>query len=216
MTFTKSIIFLFWTTFHVFWPFQHVLCASSVARTEAQSFNLPFSIFQTVSLARLERNQKQDAKKVILQVSYNTFPILESYDEYVLQYIEESGFQDIDFEETYFGENGVLCAIMDHSNEEELIGTCGFKRIDHATCELRRMFLKLEHHDRGIGKAAIEFLIGLARQKGYKEIRREHQRLRDQKKEVQAVQAYEALGFKKTNCWDGAGDGTCLLLSFLP
>jgi len=72
------------------------------------------------------------------------------------------------------------------------IACAGIRKIDAATAELKRMYIKSSHRGRGIGKQLLAEAIDLAKQCGYKKIKL------DTLSSMQpAMQLYRSAGFKE-------------------
>jgi GNAT superfamily N-acetyltransferase len=71
-------------------------------------------------------------------------------------------------------------------------GCVALKKIDDASCEMKRMFVYPEYHGKGIGYVLAKAIIDEAKNIGYKTMR-----LDTSFRQVEALKLYESLGFKK-------------------
>ncbi|GGC00973.1 GNAT family N-acetyltransferase [Dyadobacter sediminis] len=116
-------------------------------------------------------------------------------------------FQNFDDELTvvsdmYGAPTGVLLLVK---NENEYIGAVGLRRIENDfTCEVKRMYIRLEFQGKGIGKALMSSVIECARMLHYKIIKLDTLGT----KMPAAVALYKSFGFRETvpynyNPYDG-------------
>lgn len=83
-------------------------------------------------------------------------------------------FQNVDeeftkFENMYSKPEG--CFLIAVSDDEEVLGGAGLRKLTPDICEMKRLFVYPEHLNRGIGKRLCIDLIVQARNLGYKKIR---------------------------------------------
>jgi putative acetyltransferase len=94
-----------------------------------------------------------------------------------------------DLDKYYFNENGYFAVIeLDGS----IVGSYGLCRISDSACELRKMYLLLEHQGKGFGKMMMEDALKKAKELGYCEII-----LETNKKLDKAIHLYFKYGFKE-------------------
>ncbi|MBM2814621.1 MAG: acetyltransferase family protein [Ignavibacteria bacterium] len=97
--------------------------------------------------------------------------------EIILEYNDWLGFdlsfQDFDIEinnleEMYSEpEGGLVLALLDN----QVIGVAGIRKIGNGECELKRMFVKRDFRNLGIGRMLLEYSIKLARELKYDKIK---------------------------------------------
>ncbi len=78
-------------------------------------------------------------------------------------------------------------------HEESLAGCIALRKIDHDICEMKRLFLRSEFRNKGVGRRAVQHLINEARSIGYKRMRLDTIAGRMD----EAIALYRALGFKE-------------------
>ncbi len=69
----------------------------------------------------------------------------------------------------YARPNGVI--IIAYINKKEPIGCVGIRKFEETICELKRMYLKIEYRELGIGKALLREAIKKGKELGYYKIR---------------------------------------------
>ena len=128
------------------------------------------------------------AKRLIVTVADSIYQWNRPIDETLWLFDEQNVFQDMcDVQAYYFDCHGVFLALFD---DDQLIGTGAFRKIDETVCELKRMYLLPQYHGQGIGYRVIQKLLDQARQLGYKTIR-----LETGEQHSRAIRFYERLGF---------------------
>lgn len=76
------------------------------------------------------------------------------------------------------------------------VGCAGVRNIQDQICELKRMYIQVNHRHKGLGERLLNQSIGLAKTLGYKKIR-----LDTVAKMVSAIKLYRAKGFKKIDAY---------------
>ena len=77
------------------------------------------------------------------------------------------------------------------SDDDEIAGCIALRPLDDERCEMKRLFVRLDHHGGGIGRRLIEGLIGEARRIGYRTM------VLDTLPQMRAAQhLYQAFGFR--------------------
>jgi ribosomal protein S18 acetylase RimI-like enzyme len=85
---------------------------------------------------------------------------------------------------------------------DEYTGCVGLRKIEDGVCEMKRLYIKLEHQGHGLGKKLIELIIKDAKSIGYKKMRLDTIK----EKMPNAVDLYEKRGFKKIDAYYGNPD----------
>lgn len=110
--------------------------------------------------------------------------------EYGLKPDESSTDADLnDIEAKYQNNNGYFGLLI---FKDIIIGTFGLYKLTDEICELRKMYLKKEHRGQGLGKFVVNYIIDLAKEKGYKIIELETASVLKE-----AIGLYERYGFKE-------------------
>lgn len=71
-----------------------------------------------------------------------------------------------DIEASYFGEGGRFDVLVDSAGA--IVGSVGLHRIDSATVELRKMYLRPELRGQGLGKRLLDYALTEARKLGFR------------------------------------------------
>ena len=89
-----------------------------------------------------------------------------------IAYRESQGhLKDMDEIQEYYFENGGVFLVL--TIDDELIGMGAIRRLEDKVCELRRLWLLLEYHGKGLGYRLLMELFKYARELGYERIRLE-------------------------------------------
>jgi putative acetyltransferase len=90
---------------------------------------------------------------------------------------------------------GGLILILDVQSGKE-VGCAGIRKSEEKIAELKRMFIKKEHRNKGLGKELLRRAIKLSKELGYEKIRLD---TLDTMKP--AIALYEKFGFKQTGAY---------------
>jgi putative acetyltransferase len=101
--------------------------------------------------------------------------------------------EEIDIQ--YNKPGGGLILIIDSLSGEE-IGCAGIRKSEEKIAELKRMFIKEEHRNKGLGKQLLQRVIELSKALGYEKIRLD---TLDTMKA--AIALYEKSGFRQTGAY---------------
>lgn len=116
--------------------------------------------------------------------------IFEVLEEYGLKPDESSTDADLnDIEGQYKNNNGFFGIIIYH---DLIIGTFGLYKLTEEVCELRKMYLNKQHRGKGLGKHVVNYIISMAKEKGYKSIELETASVLKE-----AIGLYKRYGFKE-------------------
>jgi putative acetyltransferase len=105
----------------------------------------------------------------------------------------ENELKEIDIQ--YNKPHGGLILIVDGQTDEE-IGCVGIRKSEEQVAELKRMFIKDAHRNKGLGKELLSRSIELSKSLGYEKIRLD---TLDTMK--QAIALYEKFGFRQTGAY---------------
>ena len=142
-----------------------------------------------IEIRRIRLEDVPAAKELIYRVAHQVFHDTRPLEESVAYYESQGELQDMDdVQKTYFDNNGIFL-VMTEANQ--LIGTGAIRRLDGETCELKRLWLLLPYHGRGLGYRLLQKLLSFARQKGYARIRLET----DREAQSRAYNLYKRVGF---------------------
>ena len=129
-----------------------------------------------LTIQRLKPTQVDAAKAVVIACCLEFFgnppQLFEDMDQIAAQYTEPSG---------------IFLVLMDG---DRVVGTGAVRRLDDATCELKRMWFLPEYRGKGQGMKISELLLEFARAAGYKKMR-----LDTVPELVAANKLYQRLGF---------------------
>jgi putative acetyltransferase len=142
-----------------------------------------------IEIRHIRSDEVHAAKNLIYRVAHQVFHDSRSLEESVTYYEARGQLHDMDdVQQTYFDNDGIFLVMTE---DEELIGTGAIRRLDEETCELKRLWLLLPYHGRGLGYRLLQELLSFARQKGYARIRLET----DRDAQSRAYNLYKRLGF---------------------
>ena len=109
--------------------------------------------------------------------------------EYSLEPDPESTDADLkDIEWSYFDRGGAFYVLEDRPGS--IIGAYGLYRIDEATCELRKMYLRKSFRGMGLGKLLLEDALTRAKQMGFARVTLETASVL-----MEAISLYRSYGF---------------------
>lgn len=130
-----------------------------------------------LTIQRLKPAQIDAAKAVVTACCLELFghppQVFDDMDQISIQYAEPSG---------------IFLVLMDG---DRVVGTGAVRRLDDATCELKRMWFLPEYRGKGHGTKMSELLLEFARAAGYKKMR-----LDTVPQLAAANKLYQRLGFK--------------------
>ncbi|MBC9796136.1 GNAT family N-acetyltransferase [Sinomicrobium weinanense] len=113
-----------------------------------------------------------ELREAISDSDYKTGTVL--FREYAAGIGVDLEFQDFNREienirDQYSRPDGVLFIAYD--TDQRPIGCFAIRKLDHATCELKRMYLRKEARGRGLGKQFLNTSVRLGKELGYKKMR---------------------------------------------
>jgi len=111
------------------------------------------------------------AKQIVHRLLHVLFKDPRPLEEAIAQQESEGHLKDMnDIQKNYFESGGIFLVITD---DDQLIGTGAIRKLEEKVCELRRLFLLIEYHDKGLGYRMIMELMRYAREMGYEKMRLE-------------------------------------------
>lgn len=144
---------------------------------------------EMIHIRRIEPHEIALAKELIYRVAHQQFQDTRPLEESIAYYESKGELHDMDdLVQTYFDNKGVFLVMTD---ESQVIGTGAIRRLDDATCELKRVWLLFEYHGKGLGYRMIQELLAFARETGYRRIWLET----DREGQRRAYDLYKRLGF---------------------
>jgi putative acetyltransferase len=147
------------------------------------------NLFHMINIRRIEPHEIPFAKELIYRVAHQVFQDTRTLEESIAYYESRGQLHDMDdVQQTYFDNEGTFLVMTD---EDQIIATGAIRKIDDSICELKRVWLLLDYHGRGLGYRLIQELLAFARDRGYRRVRLETDR-DDQRR---AYQLYKRLGF---------------------
>lgn len=137
----------------------------------------------------IQEHEIPEAKLVIFTVAFEIFKEAGTLEESIAKYTAQGKLSEMDDVQANYFDNGgtFLVTVQDGS----IIGTGAIRYLEEGVCELKRLWLLSEHHGQGLGYRMMQELFRVAREKGYKVIRLETDRI----VQARAVQFYKRLGF---------------------
>ena len=98
-----------------------------------------------------------------------------------------------DIEQTYFARGGALYVLEDQNGS--IIGSYGLYPMEPGTCELRKMYLRLEYRGKGLGRWMLEEAIKKAKEMGFREMT-----LETASALTEAIALYKSFEFVRYDC----------------
>lgn len=142
-----------------------------------------------IEIRPIRKNEIPEAKCVIFTVAYEIFKEASTLEESIAKYSAQGKLSEMDDVQGNYFENGgtFLVSIQDG----RIIGTGAIRFLEEGVCELKRLWLLTEYHGQGFGFRMMQELFRIAREKGYKIMRLETDRV----VQARAVEFYKKLGF---------------------
>lgn len=150
-----------------------------------------------IQIRPIQPHETDEAKYVIFKVAYEVFKEASTLEESIAKYSVQETLRDLDdIPKNYFENGGTFLVTV---NDGHIIGTGAIRFLEKDVCELKRMWLLTEYHGQGLGYRMIQELFSIAREKGYKLMRLETDRIF----QAQAVAFYTKLGFYEIPHYEG-------------
>jgi putative acetyltransferase len=145
----------------------------------------------------IQESEVEEAKLVIFKVAYEVFKEESTLEESIAKYSAMGKLRDLDdIQKNYFDNDGTFLVTIE---DERIVGTGAIRFLDEGICELKRMWLLTEYHGQGHGYRMIQKLFSIAREKGYKFMRLETDKI----VQTRAVAFYTKLGFYEIPRYEG-------------
>jgi putative acetyltransferase len=142
-----------------------------------------------IEIKLMELSYIEEVKQMIMESVLDVWQLQLTIEE-LKQEVGPNEWHDIDeFQSVYCDDKGALYIALD---QNKVVGSGAIKRLDHETCELKRMWFLKEYRGKGFGLAMANTLIEFAKNQGYTTIRLDVWRPTMQQ---QAVTFYKKLGF---------------------
>ncbi len=153
-----------------------------------------------IEIRPIQPHEVTQAKRLIYEVAFHIFHDDMPLEQGIFYYEARGELADMDdIQANYFDNGGTLLVMREG---ETIFGTGAIRRLDDDTCELKRLWLRLEYHGRGYGFRMMQELLAEARGRGYKKIRLQT----DGKFQSRAVAFYRRLGFYEIPFYGGDAD----------
>lgn len=144
---------------------------------------------EMIHIRRIELHEIVFAKELVYRVAHQVFGDARPLEESIAYYESKGELHDMDdLMQTYFDNKGIFLVMTD---ENQIIGTGAIRRLDDATCELKRVWLLFDYHGKRLGYRMIQELFAFARETGYRRVRLET----DRTSQRRAYDLYKRLGF---------------------
>jgi len=142
-----------------------------------------------INIRTIRSHEIPDAKLVIFKVAFEIFREAGTLEESIARYSAQGKLSEMDdMQKNYFDNGGTFLVTTD---DDRIIGTGAIRFLEEGVCELKRLWLLTEYHGRGHGLRMMQELISFAKQRGYKTMRLETDRI----VQSRAVEFYKRLGF---------------------
>ena len=142
-----------------------------------------------IEIRPIEPNEWDVAKRVVYRVAYVIFGGSCPLEEFITYHESIHELKDMDdIRKSYFENGGTFLGMFANG---EMICTGAIRRLDDATCELKRLWLLNEYHGQGLGYRMLMELLSIAKAMGYKRMRLET----DPVAQSRALNFYRQIGF---------------------
>ena len=142
-----------------------------------------------IEIRPIKENEIQEAKLVIFTVAFEIFREAGTLEESIAKYSTQGKLSEMDdVQKNYFDNGGTFFVTV---KDECIIGTGAIRSLEKEVCELKRLWLLNKYHGWGLGYRMMQELFSVARQKEYKVMRLETDRV----VQARAVEFYKRLGF---------------------
>ncbi len=139
------------------------------------------------------------ARTVILSVARQYYAWKESDAEIYARFVRTGVMDDMeDIQEHYFNRQGIFLVALD---KDKVIGTGAIRRLEGATCELKRLWLLEAYQGQGIGLRITQQLLDFAKSQHFRLVQ-----LKTSPNQIRAIRFYERLGFHRVNPVDDLQD----------
>jgi putative acetyltransferase len=137
----------------------------------------------------IRQHEILEAKRVIFTVAFKIFKEAGTLEESIAKYSAQGKLNEMDdVRKNYFDNGGTFLVTV---QDGRVIATGAIRYLEQGVCELKRLWLLTEYHGQGLGFRMMRELLRIAREKGYKIMRLETDRI----VQARAVQFYKRLGF---------------------
>lgn len=136
----------------------------------------------------IEPKHREGARDVAFAVAYAFFGEGKPFDEWVERVRRSWLAPDVEHLDTYYSEHGGAFWVL--LEGERVVGTCGVRRFDDHSCELKRMYLLPSVRGQGWGRQMALLAIEWARDQGYRTMKLDTDRVL-----TRAIRLYTSLGF---------------------
>lgn len=134
----------------------------------------------------IQPHEVEAAKHVIFVTAHAIFDSTIPLEQAIARYAHE--LQDMDDIPRNYLQGGAFLVM---TNGKNIIGTGAIRRLDDATCELKRLWLLPRFQGRGLGYRMMQALLAEAHQRGYQRMRLKTDPLH----QTRALAFYRRLGF---------------------
>ena len=142
-----------------------------------------------IEIRRIEPNEWLAAKQLIYRVAREVFNDPRPLEELIDSYEAKGELEDMDdIQHNYFEKGGIFLVL---TQDRRIIGTGAIRQLEDKICELKRLWLLTEYHNKGLGYRMLQELLAFARGMGYERIRLET----DPNHQKRAAEFYKRLGF---------------------
>jgi len=150
-----------------------------------------------IEIRPIQPHEVSLTKRMILTVAYHVFREEGALEDSITKYLAMGKLQEMDdIQKNYFENGGVFLVTV---KDGEIIGSGAIRYLQQDICELKRMWLSIDHHSQGLGYKMMRELLSIAREKGYKKMWLET----DRDSQKTAVSFYTRVGFYEIPPYDG-------------
>jgi putative acetyltransferase len=153
-----------------------------------------------IEIRRIKPTEWLIAKQLIYRVAHTIFNDPRPLEESIAFYESKHELLDMDdIQKSYFEKGGIFLVTTENN---QIICTGAIRQLEGDICELKRLWLLTEYHGQGLGYRMLQACLAFAREKGYKRIRLETERIAQNR----ALELYKRLGFYEIQSYTDRGD----------
>jgi putative acetyltransferase len=124
-----------------------------------------------IEIRPIQPDEWETAKQIVYLISHVLFKDPRPLEESIAYRESQGALQDMDdIQKYYFDKDGVFLVMTD---DNRIIGMGAIRRLEDNICELRRLWLLIEYHGKGLGYRLMMELLRYAREMGYEKMRLE-------------------------------------------
>lgn len=157
-----------------------------------------------IEIRLIQPDEWNNAKQVVYRVAHEIFKDQRLLEDSIAYYESRHELADMDNIQRSYFENGGTFLVM--FQDGEMICTGAIRRLEVATCELKRLWLLTGYHGQGLGYRMLQALLSFAKNAGYKRVWLQT----DPQAQSRAVDFYKQIGFYEIPRYTNQTDDICM------